>query len=73
MEFEGAGPPKLRIGDPFDAEVLDDEMNPEGKSKLLPIRMKRCDGPAITCASVVTVNDQEIPPIDLELTGSVLL
>ena len=49
-------------------EVLYDEMDPDAKQKRLPLRLTAC-GVTVDKASVVTVNEQQIPPIPLVLTG----
>ena len=63
----------IRLGEPEPAigvEILYDEMDPDAKQKILPLRISHCED-AIESASVVTVNESEITPIPVVLGGSV--
>ena len=51
----------------LDVEVLYDEMDPDGKSKLLPIRLTAC-GAGLQDASVVSVNGGTIAALPVTLT-----
>ena len=68
VEIEGARPIRvdLRSEPALTVTVLYDEMDPEGKDKMLPIRLRRCDG-SIDMAAVVTVNEQQITQIPIAL------
>lgn len=61
-------PIRVRLGDSADltVEPLYDEMDPEGKQETLPVKLRLC-GNEIRSASVVTVNGQGIPPLELVL------
>jgi len=69
MEIETASdaPPRIRLASQeLHVDVLYDEMDPEGKSKLLPVQIRNCGGP-VAGASVVGVNDKSIPALPLVL------
>jgi hypothetical protein len=63
VSVEGEAPPrKIKLGpEGLKAEVLYDNMNPEGKDKTLPVKLTRCDG-EIVGAAVASVDGQEISP-----------
>jgi hypothetical protein len=64
--------PKIRLADTstvLQASVLYDEMDPDGKSKFLPLHLESCTGP-IDSANVLTVNGHEIPSIPASLAGA---
>ena len=60
----------LSAGPTLDASVLYDAMDSTGKSKRLPIRLEGCDGASTSGARVVTINDQSVSGIELEVTSS---
>ncbi len=65
-----AAPFRLQLADgerqELAVEVLYDEMDPDAKQKVLPLRLVAC-GLSPAAASVVTVNEQEIQPLALAL------
>ena len=56
----------LASGAELEIAVLYDQMDSEAKAKLLPMILKMCEGQVET-ANVVTVNDQQISPIPVQL------
>jgi hypothetical protein len=72
LEGERAGfALKLSGGGPtLEASVLYDDMDPEAKQEMLPLSLKAC-GSSLEGAAVVSVNEHAIPPIPLQLVGSV--
>lgn len=74
-ELEIAAPAARRVikmgsGMSIEVEILYDEIPEEGTIKVLPLRLELC-GEALGAASVVTVNDVEIEPIEITLTATV--
>ena len=60
----------LSAGPTLDASVLYDAMDSSGKSKRLPVRLEGCDGASTSGARVVTINDQSVSGIELDVTSS---
>jgi hypothetical protein len=61
----GAAPRTIRLGSgggSFAAEVVYDEMSPEGKDKQLPLRLTQC-GDGFASASVVSINEEPVAPV----------
>jgi hypothetical protein len=60
-------PRKIKLGGgAFDVEPLYDEMDPDGKSQLLPVKLTNCRGDVVG-AQVVTVDGKDITPIPVAL------
>jgi hypothetical protein len=55
-------------GASLEVEVLYDDMDESGKSKLLPVELELC-GAEFTQAAVVTINGAEVPPVPVQVTG----
>lgn len=53
-------------GPSFEIEVLYDEMDPDAKHQILPLRLRHCRAAAAS-AAVVAVNEREIAPIPVKL------
>jgi len=66
VELGGSPTRTIKIAKDLQVEVLYDKMDPDGKSKLLPIRLNRCEGP-FSKAAVITVNEQRIEEIPISL------
>jgi len=70
IDVPSDSPRKITIAKDLEVEVLYDDMDPEGKSKILPVTIKRCEG-EMESAEVVTVNEQEITPIGVDIAALV--
>lgn len=66
VSLSGDAPRRIVLAKDLEVEVLYDEMDPQGKSKLLPIQMTNCDGD-LSSPRVVTVNEQAIPEIPITI------
>lgn len=67
IQLEQDAPRKVRISRAsLEAEVLYDEMDPSGKSKVLPLRLTDCDA-GLGAAAVSSVNGKAIEPIPVVL------
>lgn len=74
LEMEAEAPRRtisLQGSEGLEVEVLYDEVPDDEKLKLLPLRLELCGDSAET-ASVVSVNDQEIEPIEIALSEIVV-
>ena len=71
VERTSSTPVRIRLsaGEALTAEVLYDEIDPEGKDKALPVILRSHDA-TVDAAAVVTVNGQEINPLSLSLQES---
>lgn len=68
VEDRAAEVPTIKIAPPFVVTIPYDEMDPDSKLKELPLLIE-IDGGRPTRASIVTVNDQEIPALPVTITG----
>lgn len=60
--------PTLTIAPPFVVAIPYDEMDPDAKLKELPLLIQLDEG-SLSQATIVSVNDQEIPPIQVKIVG----
>jgi len=71
MKVDSSSAFRLRLGSDeaeFNVVVLYDDMDPEAKQKLLPLKITGCGAPPES-AAVVSVNEKAVPPIPLALTA----
>lgn len=59
-------PRRIQAARGFEVDVLYEEMDPEGKSRALPVTLRKCRG-AVAPAAVVTVNEQKVAVIPVTL------